>query len=199
MKGLLKTNKHDEIAAMKATSGVLPDEGQRLAYLAAQVPERGIIVEIGSCQGRSAAYMAAALDRKKKVKIFCVDLWILGAGRTPERHHDVGGYMRFVGNLRVLDLFQNIIPIMADSVEAGKRWRLPIDLLFIDGGHQFNEVKADYKTWAKFVKPGGVIVFHDYASWQPIKRFVDGSLNLTKEWEFLGTHNRLWSARKRGD
>lgn len=192
----LHTQLHGKIAEMKATSGVLPDEGERLAYLAAQVPDRGVIVEIGSCQGRSAAYMAAALNPKKKIKLFCVDLWLLGIGKTPESHHNVGGYMRFVANLRELGLMRYVIPIMSDSVKVGKVWQLPIDLLFIDGGHKYAEVKADYKTWGHFVKPGGVIAFHDY-NHEEIKRMVDEELDLETEWEFLGLENRVWSARKR--
>lgn len=37
----------------------------------------------------------------------------------------------------------------------------PIDWLFIDGGHSYNEVKSDYETYGALVKPGGVIAFHD--------------------------------------
>jgi predicted O-methyltransferase YrrM len=192
------TSLHDAIGALKATSGVFSDEGERLAELASIVPDRGVIVEIGSCQGRSAAYMAAALRPKSKVLIYCVDLWMLGVDRTPERHHSVGGYLRFKGNLFSLGLFKHIVPIMCESTKLAKVWTLPIDLLFIDGGHKYEEVKADYESWAKFVKPGGVIAFHDYTTWQPIKKMVDSKLNLKKDWEFLSLDNRIWSARKRG-
>lgn len=195
---ILHTKSHKKIAEMKATSGVLPDEGERLAYLASQVPDHGVIVEIGSCQGRSAAYMADALRPKSKVLIFCIDLWMLGIGRTPERHHSVGGYLRFTANLRILGLINSIIPIMSESTKVAKIWNLPIDLLFIDGGHQYKEVKADFTGWAKYLKPGGVIAFHDYDH-EDIRRVVDEELDLKNDWKFLGLHNRVWSARKRGD
>ena len=37
----------------------------------------------------------------------------------------------------------------------------PIDMLFIDGDHTFEGVKADYELYAPLVRPGGLIGFHD--------------------------------------
>lgn len=37
----------------------------------------------------------------------------------------------------------------------------PIDLLFVDDGHKIEEVTAEHKLWAPFVRKGGWIVFHD--------------------------------------
>lgn len=37
----------------------------------------------------------------------------------------------------------------------------PIDLLFIDDGHYFEQIKVEYDIWKGFVRPGGWIVFHD--------------------------------------
>ncbi|MDD2804811.1 MAG: class I SAM-dependent methyltransferase [Elusimicrobiales bacterium] len=36
-----------------------------------------------------------------------------------------------------------------------------LDLLFIDGDHSYEGVKADYERYSGFVRPGGVIAFHD--------------------------------------
>lgn len=36
-----------------------------------------------------------------------------------------------------------------------------LDLLFIDGDHSFEGVKSDYELYSGFVRPGGVIAFHD--------------------------------------
>ena len=36
-----------------------------------------------------------------------------------------------------------------------------LDLLFIDGDHTFEGVKSDYELYSGFVRPGGVIAFHD--------------------------------------
>jgi hypothetical protein len=36
-----------------------------------------------------------------------------------------------------------------------------LDVLFIDGDHSYNGAQADYNDYAPFVKPGGLILFHD--------------------------------------
>lgn len=37
----------------------------------------------------------------------------------------------------------------------------PADLAFIDGGHLFHEVKADWENFRSIVRPGGFVCFHD--------------------------------------
>lgn len=37
----------------------------------------------------------------------------------------------------------------------------PLDLLFIDGDHAYEAVKADFANYRPLVRPGGLIVFHD--------------------------------------
>lgn len=51
--------------------------------------------------------------------------------------------------------------IHAASNDAVKRWTLPIDVLFIDGDHTYEGVKDDWDNFSPFVKPGGVVYFHD--------------------------------------
>jgi predicted O-methyltransferase YrrM len=36
-----------------------------------------------------------------------------------------------------------------------------LDLLFIDGDHAFEGVRSDFERYSRFVKPGGIIAFHD--------------------------------------
>jgi cephalosporin hydroxylase len=39
-----------------------------------------------------------------------------------------------------------------------------VDLLFIDGDHSYDGVRADFENYAPLVRPGGVIAFHDVVS-----------------------------------
>jgi cephalosporin hydroxylase len=41
------------------------------------------------------------------------------------------------------------------------RGREKLDFLFIDGDHSAEGVKLDYEDYRKFVRPGGMIAFHD--------------------------------------
>lgn len=52
---------------------------------------------------------------------------------------------------------------LPDSVERFRRALngRKLDLLFIDGDHSFEGVKSDYELYSGFVRPGGVIAFHD--------------------------------------
>ena len=36
-----------------------------------------------------------------------------------------------------------------------------VDFLFIDGDHSYEGVKSDFQMYAKLVKPGGIVAFHD--------------------------------------
>jgi len=40
-------------------------------------------------------------------------------------------------------------------------WDKEIDILFIDGDHQYKVVKADYEKYEPLVKKGGYIIMHD--------------------------------------
>lgn len=37
----------------------------------------------------------------------------------------------------------------------------PFDLAFIDGNHNYDLVKQDFLNYRKYVRPGGIIAFHD--------------------------------------
>ena len=40
-------------------------------------------------------------------------------------------------------------------------WRTPLSLVFIDGGHAYETVLADYRRWHPHVMVGGRLLFHD--------------------------------------
>ncbi len=48
-----------------------------------------------------------------------------------------------------------------------------IDLVFIDAGHEYEDVRADTETALKLVKPGGVIIWDDTTNWPGVKRAVE--------------------------
>ena len=39
--------------------------------------------------------------------------------------------------------------------------RAPFDFLFIDAGHSYQDVAADYRDYSRMVRRGGLIAFHD--------------------------------------
>jgi Predicted O-methyltransferase len=196
---ILATDLHEKIVNMKSTSSVRPGEGEHLSYLAAQVPHKGVIVELGSFQGKSTCYLAAGVRQQgRRVRIYCVDLWDLGV-YTPNRHHDPMVFQKFQEHLQSLGLWEDIRPIKSNTVAAAMSWSKPVDLLFIDAGHRYEEVCADFYAWSKFVKTGGVIAFHDYVPGQhdAIVRVVQEELLPSGCWDFLSLYDSVWSARKK--
>ena len=47
------------------------------------------------------------------------------------------------------------------SDSLAKQWRDPIDLLFIDGCHEYNQVKRDYFNFTQYVRKNGFVFLHD--------------------------------------
>jgi predicted O-methyltransferase YrrM len=68
-------------------------------------------------------------------------------------------------NLAAAGVEHRVEIIRSTSTEAAKGWSRPIDLLFIDGDHSYEGVKNDWNLFHPFVRPGGVVLFHDTA-WQ---------------------------------
>jgi predicted O-methyltransferase YrrM len=76
--------------------------------------------------------------------------------------------------------------IIEDSTTCHVQVEGPIHLLFIDGDHHYEVVKADIKNWTPKVAPGGIVVFHDYA---PLPKdlvknpFLVGVRKAVSEWQ----------------
>ena len=51
--------------------------------------------------------------------------------------------------------------IEAFSHDAARDWKTLIDFLLIDGDHREEAVEQDWRDWSTFVKPDGVVAFHD--------------------------------------
>lgn len=63
-----------------------------------------------------------------------------------------------------------------------------IDFLFIDGDHSYEGVKQDFEMYSPFVKPGGLIAFHDINDTQ---RHRDRNVNVAKFWNEIKNDPRF--------
>lgn len=110
----------------------------------------GDIVEIGVWKGKSLAFMSRLAG--PETKVIGIDPCAL-AGQAAELDH----FHRSV--------FPNCTLIQRYSeaaVEDLSRITRAIKLLHIDGGHQRENVWADFLLYERFVVPGGYIIFDDY-------------------------------------
>ena len=75
--------------------------------------------------------------------------------------------------------FTNMELIKGYFEEVSQRWRhgSTVDILHVDGRHEYEHVKSDYYAWQQHVRPDGVVLFHDCYVWNQehfgVYRFFD--------------------------
>ena len=154
--------------------GSFPERGY-LFQLASDLPPDAQVVEVGSWMGASTCFIAGGL-KGAATKIFAVDnfqglstcgedaAWYNRHFRRLGAHSTLEIFRR---NFSELGLTQRSEPVVSDSLAAARTLaarRGTIDLIFIDGDHSYEACRDDIAAWAPFVKPGGVIAFHDFGS-----------------------------------
>lgn len=72
-----------------------------------------------------------------------------------------------------LALFPNVRIIKGKSVVAAANIRTAIDLVHLDGDHDYAAVKADFESLLPLVRSGGRILFHDTESFPSVRQFFD--------------------------
>lgn len=141
-------------------------------------------VEIGSWKGKSSTYMGVEIiNSGKRIKFDCVDTW-----EGSKEHLDPqnvsyepllkipnGLYNEFIKNIEPVKSVIN--PIRIPSIEASKLYEdNSLDFVFIDGAHDYFNVKQDIEHWLPKVKSGGYIAGDDYV-WPPINMAVKEIFN----------------------
>ena len=129
-----------------------------LLYGLARSLKPEVCVEIGSARGKSACHVGLALRENGSGKLWAID------PHRPTEWNDAEStdtYDAIRANVRALGLERWVEVVRADSSGAAREWSRPIDLLFIDGDHSYDGVKADWDAFARHVRPFGFVVFHD--------------------------------------
>lgn len=153
-------------------------EGQLLAYFAKQA--RGIIVEVGSFQGKSTIFMA----RVTKQKIHAID------------PHYLHSYTKFLANTKK---YKNIVPVKKTSEAAAKNWHQEIALLHIDGAHEYKFAKQDLQLWLPHLAANGVVVCHDaFAPFPEVWQAVKEEIINKPGWAYIGAlDSQIFATRGR--
>ncbi|KQT89643.1 hypothetical protein ASG49_15090 [Marmoricola sp. Leaf446] len=156
----------------RAATGFMPeDEGDLLHRTAVRHLAEGPGLEVGTYCGKSAIYLGAAARVSGSV-VFTVDHH-RGSEENQAgwEHHDASlvdprtGLMdtlpRFRRTLHDAGLEAEVVAVIGRSTTVSAHWRTPLALLFVDGGHAEEHAQADYTGFARWVRPGGVLVVHD--------------------------------------
>jgi MMP 1-O-methyltransferase len=147
---------------IKDVPGWLTDEeGEALFELAKGCTGRGVIVEIGSWKGKSTICLGLGSRAGEGVRIFAID---------PHADYRFGDFKSNVERAGIADL---VTPIASLSQPAADGFDEPVELLFVDGSHEYDLVLEDFEKWVPKVVDGGWAAFHD-TTWTAGPRKVVG-------------------------
>jgi predicted O-methyltransferase YrrM len=154
----------DAFRAVEHIEGWLTLEQARVLYdRASRLRPGGRIVEIGSHHGRSTIVLALGAGEG-------VDLVAIDPFGRPERPTDtklsdaeVGerDLQIFHANLARVGVAHRVRHIRRASAAALSDVVGPVDLLYVDGAHEFGPARADIVGWGARVASGGRMLIHD--------------------------------------
>lgn len=170
---LHKLNVSEEVQeVMQTVEGWITEkEGELLYRLAQQCSGKGVIVEIGSWKGRSTLCLAKGSRKGNNVSVYAVDT---------HTENIIGGsvitFDDFQHNIQRSGMDNIVVPIIKTSTDAAREFQQPVELLFIDGAHEYEAVKADVEWWGAKLVDGGILAIHDtiaWSQWEGPRTFVD--------------------------
>ncbi len=161
-----------DLNVLATIKGFMDDqEAQRLFEISLMAAENGPIVEIGSYCGKSAYIIGTACQKQESI-LYSIDHHQGNEEQQPgEEYFDMEVFDSATTRINTFPFFQDtlkrsgledaVVPIVAPSTIAGKMWKTPLSMLFIDGGHSFDAAHTDFLTWAYHIRPSGFLVIHD--------------------------------------
>jgi hypothetical protein len=180
---------------LRRALGTVKDPGRARAILKL-LPRDGHFIEVGTYKGRNAL---SVLQQRPHASAVLVDpyvtyddgdvtgmKWKDCKSRFPQRVFD----KVYEGLKKRLSVRSNVTLLRLPSVDAATCYGGPkADVLFIDGNHRYESVKADILAWLPHVKLGGWIGGHDYhENWYGVRNAVD---EIFKDVEF-GEDKTWW-------
>lgn len=154
------------------------------------------LVELGSHYGCSAfTFMQAIKDNNLNTKIYPIDLWDATDIYTAHDYErDVYGFFKMVYEKCYADLNVNMMKMSFD--QANELFENnSIDIIHIDGSHEYKDVRHDYEYWLPKMKKNGIMIFHDISDqkvlesvmgshifWEEVKRKYNTTVELRYSW-----------------
>ena len=181
---------------MENIDGWLTDAERELLFnLAKRCRGKGCVVEIGSWKGKSTICLAKGLKENNKVKIYAIDPHI-GSSEHQETDGKVSTFEEFENNIKNAQVDDIIVPLVKTSEEAAKDFDKPVELIFIDGAHEYEFVKLDFYLWFSKVIDGGTMAFHDTIEWSGPKKVVNDLVYKSKFFKNVSFVDSITFAQK---
>jgi len=141
------------------------EELQSISEIAAQVPENGVIVELGSYKGRSAVAWASSCH--PSVTAYCIDVFAPMDFSEPDFFDEFKENTKHLPNIvQIRGLCPMILDYPGDS----------IDVFFNDAAHYNPNDWKNIEYFRKYIKPGGLLMGHDYQ----VNQFPDVVINVRR-------------------
>ena len=153
-----------------------------------------VVVEVGVWKGASVITMGRRMrELGLDGVIIAVDTW-LGAwdhwmqAQWFDHLRFEGGYptlfKTFASNIAHERLNDYVLPLPLDSVNAAtvlKSKGVVVDVVHIDGGHDFDAVTSDLNQWWPLLRQGGILIGDDYHPngdmWPEVRRAFNAFFN----------------------
>ncbi len=160
MEHAIKPKDHLEVHMVKRT-----DIHEHLATLNMLTIELGLktVLELGTGTGESTV---AFLDAAKKIggKVYSIDIDPCLEAHATIKSHGFEKYWTF---------------IQSSSLEVD--WDRPIDHLFVDTVHTYEQVIEELKKYEPHVRRGGLITLHDIVTWPGVMKAIEVYLKGRKD------------------
>jgi predicted O-methyltransferase YrrM len=133
--------------------GILDKEGCLLFDYASKIPTKGLIIEIGSWRGRSTVWLGqGAMFRGGKVLAVDPHQGMEGYGES---------YTDFIENIKRCKVSEVVMPILMTSKAFFEDYQEKVDMVFIDGLHDYSTVLNDTLESLDHLKENGILAMHD--------------------------------------
>ncbi|MCL4198876.1 MAG: class I SAM-dependent methyltransferase [Phycisphaerales bacterium] len=156
-----------------------PEEAMLLYRLARDTHTPGRVVELGSYQGLSTAFLAGGTrDRADgSLSVIAIDHHTGSSEHQPGQVYfdpavvnaagdGIDTYARFRENIRAAGLERWVELWRCTTLAAAERFSGEIRLLFVDASHELELVAADVRAWAPYLAPDGLLCMHDVGDWE---------------------------------
>lgn len=135
-------------------------EAELLYTLASAVPVGGTVIEIGSFQGKSTVCLGLGAKQVPGASVFAIDPHEY-CQINHETRYGMENHAALLMNLVLNDVADTVKVVALRSTAVLDCWYGAVDLVWIDGSHEYDDVWLDLVGWEQHVSPNGRIAVHD--------------------------------------
>lgn len=166
------------VLADRVAGWMTKDQGRALWDAAKRLGPGRTVVEIGSHKGRSTIILGYA-GRTVGAKVVAIDPFLEGPPFGGQRTREA-----FEENIAAAGLNDVVELVIGYSTELRKTWDRPVDLLYIDGKHDYWTYTDDLR-WSAFMPADAEILVHDCFSSVGVTSGTVAKVLMTSRYTYL--------------